>query len=265
VNIVRRELKANLKSLLIWSIGVLFMIGAGMGKYAGMGGNGETMNELMAQMPKSLQAIMGTSGFDLSAPIGYYGLLFLYLVVMAAIHAVMLGANIIAKEERDKTVEFLLVKPISRHSVITSKFIAAFINIVIFNLITLISSVVMVRMYSDGADAAGDILLLMGGMFFLQLLFLAIGASIAAMYKKPKKASALATAVLLINFIFSIIINLNENLDILAYVTPFKYFEASLILQNKGFDVVYLSLSLLLTAVLIFMAYHFYQKKDLNI
>ena len=53
----------------------------------------------MADMPKSLQAIMGTNSLDLSSVIGYYGLLYLYLVVMAGIHASMLGANIISKEE----------------------------------------------------------------------------------------------------------------------------------------------------------------------
>ena len=113
MNMFRREMKSNRTSLILWCIGILFMVGVGMGKYT-LSNTGISLNDVMADMPKSLQAIMGTNSLDLSSAIGYYGLLYLYLVVMATIHASMLGANIISKEERDKTVEFLLVKPISR-------------------------------------------------------------------------------------------------------------------------------------------------------
>ena len=61
------------------------------------------------------------------------------------------------KKRRDKTVEFLLVKPISRSQMITSKLLAAFLNIVIFNVITFISSVVMVQKYAEGEEVVGDI------------------------------------------------------------------------------------------------------------
>ena len=77
MNLFKRELKANRKSLIIWSIGVIFMVAAGMGKYSSLEGTGQSMNALMADMPKSLQAIMGTGSLDLSTPIGYFGVLFL--------------------------------------------------------------------------------------------------------------------------------------------------------------------------------------------
>ena len=64
--------------------------------------------------------LLGFSDLDLSKVSGYYGMLFIYLLLMATIHAAMLGATIIAKEERDKTSEFLFVKPVSRSKVITT-------------------------------------------------------------------------------------------------------------------------------------------------
>ena len=67
---------------------------------------GQSINDLMADMPKSLKAVMGFSDVDLSKISGYYSILFVYLLLMATIHAAMLGATIIAKEERDKTLNF---------------------------------------------------------------------------------------------------------------------------------------------------------------
>ncbi|MFA5881807.1 MAG: ABC transporter permease subunit, partial [Eubacteriales bacterium] len=83
-------------------------------------------------------------------------MLFLYLVVMATIHAAMLGANIIAKEERDKTAEFLLAKPVSRNEIITVKLGAGLTNILIFNAVTLLSSLVIVGHYSGSEPVTGS-------------------------------------------------------------------------------------------------------------
>lgn len=265
MNLFKREMKANRKSLIIWSIGVIFMVASGMGKYASMEGTGQSMNALMAEMPKSLQAIMGTGSLDLSTPLGYYGVLFLYLAVMGAIHAAMIGSNIIAKEERDKTVEFLLVKPVSRTRMITSKLLAALVNILIFNAVTFASSVGMVRKYAEGEDVTGDITLLMIGMLILQLLFLVIGTAIAAIYKNAKKATSLATGILLFLFILSIAIDLNEKLDGLKFLTPFKYYDAKLVLQEGGFEPLYLTLSALLLLGLTIVTYVFYRKRDMSV
>lgn len=262
MNIFLREMKSNRTSLILWCIGVLFMVATGMMKFTSLASTGTSLNEFIADMPKSLQAIMGNNSLDLSNAIGYYGVLYLYLVVMAGIHATMLGANIISKEERDKTVEFLLVKPISRSRMITSKLLAAVLNLVIFNMITFVSSIVMVQKYAEGEAVVGDISIMMVGMFILQLIFLVIGTAIAAIYKNAQKAVSVSTGILLITFILSIAINMNNKLEILKYFTPFKYFEASK-LMNGGFESVYIILSLILILASTISTYIFYEKRDL--
>ncbi len=265
MNVCLREMKAHRKSLIIWSIGVVFLIVSGMGKYAGLSSSGESMNELMAEMPRSLQAIMGTGALDLSTASGYYGVLFLYLMLMATIHAVMLGAHIISKEERDKTAEFLFVKPISRGQIISAKLVAALLNIVIINAVAWISSLLIVGSYSKGESVSGDISITMIGMFILQLLFLVIGTAIAAISKKPKKAASLATGILLITFILSILIDLNDKLDNLRYLTPFKYYEAKNVMYGGGLDVVFTLMSLIMVVALTYGTYLFYRRRDLNV
>lgn len=264
MNIYIKELKSHRKSLVFWCIGVILMVASGMNKYSSLYSSGQSMNDLMADMPKSLQAIMGVGSFDLSKASGYYGMLFMYLVLMATIHAAMLGATIIAKEERDKTSEFLFVKPVSREKIITAKLLAALTNIVIFNLITFASSVIIVGKVSDGEKVNGEIAVTMMGMFLLQLLFMVIGSAISAVKKRPKTAASLATAILLLTFVLSMVIDLNENLDLLKYLTPFKYFEAKHMMVGDGLGIVSVFLSLIITIALTYGTYLFYKKKDLN-
>jgi ABC-2 type transport system permease protein len=265
MNIYLKELKSHRKSLIFWCIGVFLMVVSGMAKYTGLSSSGESMNDLMADMPKSLQVIMGVGTFDLNTASGFYGLLYIYLLLMATIHAAMLGATIIAKEERDKTSEFLFVKPISRTIIISAKLLAAFTNIVIFNLVTWISSAVIVNKYADGEAVNGDIAVTMIGMFLLQLLFMVMGSAISSLKKRPKTAGSLAAGILLLTFVLSVAIDLNESIEALKYVTPFKYFEAKNMMYGGGYDTVFVVLTVTLFAVLTVVTYVFYKKRDLNI
>lgn len=264
MNIFWKEMKSYRKSLIFWSIGVFLMVASGMAKYAGLSSSGQSMNDLMADMPKSLKAILGIGALDLNTASGYYGLLYLYLLLMATIHAAMLGANIISKEERDKTSEFLFVKPVSRNRIITSKLLAAFANVVIFNLVTFISSILIVGKYSDGESINTDIATTMLGMFIVQILFLVIGTAIAAVKKKSKSAGSIATGILLLTFIISVAIDLNEKIEGLKYITPFKYFEPKNVMYGGGLDGVFVLLSLVLIVVLFLATYVFFEKRDLN-
>jgi ABC-2 type transport system permease protein len=264
MNLFLRELKAHRKSLTYWCIGMVLLIVSGIGKYSGFSASDQSINELMSQMPKSLQAIMGSNSFDLSTIMGYYGLLFLYILLMAVIHSVMLGATIIAKEERDKTTEFLFVKPLSRNKIIATKLSASIVNLVVLNLVTFVTSVAIVQPNANGEDVLQDITLLMVGMFILQLVFMSIGSAIAAIKKSSKKAASIATAILLSAFILSIVIDMNEGLEPLRYFTPFKYFEAKQILGGSGYESIYFILSFVLVSLLVTLTFTFYKKRDLN-
>ncbi|MBM7613829.1 ABC transporter permease subunit [Alkaliphilus hydrothermalis] len=267
MNVFLREMKAHRKSLIFWSIGIVFMIAGGMGKYVGMSmaGSEQTMNDLMNSMPRAMKAIFGVGTLDLSKVSGFYGVLFLYLVLMGAIHACMMGANIISKEERDKTSEFLLVKPISRKTIISSKLMATLANIIIFNLVTLASSFIFVNQYGKGEKMTEDIVILMMGLFLLQLIFMSIGTAIAAISKKPTKAIGLSTGILMISFLLSIAIDMNSKIEPLKYFTPFKYFEAKNLMYGGGLEPVFVILSVGIITVLSIATYYFYQQRDMNV
>lgn len=264
MNIFIREMKAHRKGLIFWIIGMLFMIIASMGKYVATASTGG-LNDLMSKMPKSMQAIMGTSTFDLTKISGYYGILFLYIILIATIHGAMIGSGIIFKEERDKTAEFLLVKPVSRKKIVTAKLLAGIVNILILNIVTLVISLVTVKKYGNGEDVTHDIVILMIGMLILQIMFMVIGTAISAVFKNPKMATSMSTVILLITFLLSIIIDISTNIDSLKYLTPFKYFEAKNLMYGGGFDPVFILLSLIIIVGSTIVTYIFYNKRDLNV
>lgn len=265
MNIFWREMKSHRWGLVFWSIGMVFMISAGMAKYAAFETAGDSVTDMLASIPEAVQAVFGMTGFDLGSASGFYGMLYLYLAVMGAVHATLLGANLISKEERDRTSEFLYAKPISRPQAVTAKLAAGLANVIILNLVTLGSSVYFVDSFNKGPSATNDILLLMAGLFVLQLIFLSIGAVVAGVVHRPKAAPSIATSIMFLTFIMSYLVNMNENLEFLKYLTPFKYFDAAVLMADGGFSAVFVALSVVLIAVAIAGTYRFYSARDLSV
>jgi ABC-2 type transport system permease protein len=265
MNIFIREMKANAKSLFFWSIGLIIVIVVEMSEYKSTSASGQSLNDLIAKMPESLKSLMGGGSLDLSKVSGFYGVLFLYFVLMVTIHAAILGGSIISKEERDKTSEFLFVKPVSRAKIITTKLCAAILNIIILNLATLFSSLIVVNFYNNGEDVTSDILKLMFGMLILQLIFLFMGTAISALSKKPRLPLSITTGILLFMYILSMAIDINSDLEPLKYLTPFKYFEAKNLMYGGEFQFVFVFLSILIIGVCGSVTYSFYEKKNLSI
>jgi len=264
MNIFLRELRANRKALIIWSVSMFLLVLSGMGKYTAYSSSGAEGN-VFNDLPFTMKAILGIGSFDVTKMSGYFAMLFLYMELAAGIHAALLGAGIIAKEERDKTTEFLIVKPVSRNAIITSKLLAALVNIVVINIVTLVSSVMMVSAYNKGEDITGEIIMFYVSMFIVQLLFFTIGTALAAIMHKPKAAGSAATGILLAGYVISRITELTDKLNLLNILSPFKYFSYEKLVAGEGLDINIVIITLAVIAVFTFSTYRYYSKRDLNI
>jgi ABC-2 type transport system permease protein len=257
-------MKAHRNSLIGWSLGMVILVASGMAKFSALSSSGQTANDMLKAFPKSVLAILGVQDFDLKTAIGYFGVLFIYLVLMAAIHAAMIGAEIVSKEERDRTSEFLFSKPISRARALTEKLLAALTNVVVLNMVTAVSSIIMVGVFANNYSNNNIILVLMAGLLLVQLIFLSIGASLAGLFKNPKLPSVVATTILLATYIILVVMNLNSKFNNLKYLTPFKYFDANIVIRAGNLDVFYIVLSLIIIVVLTIVAYLSFSSRDLQ-
>lgn len=263
MNIFIRELKANRKALIIWSICMFLFVISGMAKYTAYstGANNEVFNK----MPFTLKALLGFQNFDVTRIGGFYALLFPYIEVAAAIHAVLLGSGIIAKEERDKTAEFLAVKPVSRSVIITSKLSAALINVVIVNIASLISSIMIVASFNKGYDITDEIVMFHLSMFIIQLIFLSLGSFVSSLIKNPKSSGSAASAILFGTVVISKITDLTDRVNAINVLSPFKYFNSEDIVNGNGLKGAAVILSILLSMAFILLAYYYYNKRDMNV
>lgn len=264
MNIFIRELKANLKSLLIWSGIIALLIMMAVTKFSAFAGDPEMLS-MLDSMPPALMDALSMRAFNLTTLSGFYGIMFIYFGLMAAIAAAMWGSDIISKEERDKTVEFSLVLPVSRSRVVTAKALAALVNCILFVLITWGISLVAVRSYNPDQAFFDFLALEMQAMFLIELIFLAIGLLLGCAMKHYKRAGSTAIAIILGTYFMSILAVMDERLDFLKYFTPFKYFDAGELFRTGQMDGTYLLLSAAIIVLSVTAAYWAYNKRDLYI
>jgi len=265
MNIFFIEIKQNIKSLIIWSVGIIFLVVSGMVKFSSFASSSQTANELMSSFPKTVQAIFGISGFDLSKAIGFYGILFLYIAIMAGINAAMLGSGILSKEEQYRTTEFIFVKPVTRNRVITAKLFAGIFSLIILNIVTLAASLAMLSTYALDSSSLKIVATLVVALFILQLLFFFIGTFFASISKSPKTTAALSASTVLLGYFIYVAVGLSDKFDFLKYLSPFLYFDARYIIANSSISLLYLLISFTIIAITLASTYFFYGRRDLNI
>jgi ABC-2 type transport system permease protein len=264
MNIFVRELKANLRSLIIWGVIVVLFVLVAVSKFSAYYNNPE-MLAMLEEMPAAIVAVLNMKAFNLTTVTGFFGLMFTYFALLLSVAAAMWGSDIISKEERDKTVEFSLTLPVTRSRVVTAKALAVLVNCVVLLLITWGASLVAASQYQPDSAFFRFVRLCMVAILIMQLIFLAVGILLGCALKRYKRASSMAVSVLLGTYFLSVISTLSKDLDFLKYFSPFKYFDAGLLLRESRLDPTFVLLSAGIVVVSMVAGYVAYARRDLYI
>lgn len=265
------EIRSTYKGLLGWVGGVLVLQLSGYSKFEGFqAASGSiasgSINAISQSFPKPLLALFGMSDLNISTLVGYYGILYLYFALMAAIHAGLTGAGIISKEERDKTSEFLLTRPISRNKILTAKLLVGLTNVLVLFLAIAVSSVIGVGIVNHGSySLTTQVMNMMWGLLLMQLLFFGIGLLFGGLFKKPKLPTLAVTSVVVGSYIIYAASLITDKLEWLRFTTPFRWFAAPSIIYAESIGYGYAVFTILLTMLLIILGYVFYNRRDITV
>ena len=150
MNIYKHEFKAKLRSVITWSLSLALLLFIFTSIYSSFSASSALLNEAMAQMPPQLLMAFGIDQLDLSTVLGFYSMIFLFCQICLAIQAANYGFGLVSIEESELTADFLLAKPVSRTSIMTSKLLAALTALTITNRVVWVSSYAAIAMFTAG-------------------------------------------------------------------------------------------------------------------
>ncbi len=264
MNIFLRELRSNLKALIIWIGSVGIFTGIMMYEFSAYYNNPDMM-DFMDSFPEEMLKAFSMAGADLTTVNGFISMAGLYFLIALGIYSALLGSSIIAKEERDKTAEFFMTMPVSRNRVITMKIISGVVLSLLLNLALAAILYLTTIPYERGDKFFLFLTLLMTSIFLVQLFFFGVGLAISSLMKNNKQSGKISIAILFGMYMLSVFVSLSEKIDFLHYLTPFKYFEASKLLADENLKIIYIAIVLLVFVAGAGITYAKYPKRDLHV
>lgn len=263
MNMFLHEMKASGKSTFIWALS-LGLLGAFMlSMFPTISDNAVEMKQILEAYPEAVRKALGISLESFTNLLGYYPFIFSYILLFGAIQAMHLGVSIVAKEERGKTADFLLAKPVSRQQIITFKLLAAVFSILITNGVYLGISSYVATIVTDDPFSMETFIMISLTLPFVQMVFLALGIMLSVLLPKIKSIISFSLGTV---FAFYIISLLDSSLGEkkLRFLSPFEYFDLTYIAKNNAYETGYSLLALGVMIVSIAISYFVFAKKDIG-
>lgn len=262
-NIYKHEFRARLKSVMIWSLGLTFLVLFFFAMFPIFADQAALMNEFLARYPQELRAALGMDRMDLSTVLGFFTFIFLFVQLCLAIQASNYGFGLVSIEESELTADFLLSKPVSRPQVLTSKLLAALSSLTITNLVVWVSSFIGISLFREGREyAASTLLLLLLSIVIFQLFFLSVGLLISLLVKRVRSVTPYALGLGFGAYVLSAFSGILGDVK-LELITPFKHIDPAYIVQHSAYDTPLLLLNMAITLVALAASYRLYIRRDI--
>ncbi|MNC15391.1 ABC-2 family transporter protein [compost metagenome] len=263
MNIFLHELQAYRKSTIIWLVSLIAVMVLFMSLFPAFAKDAGEFTKLLQGYPESLRKAIGLDLNNLFTIMGFYTYALTFIVLIGAIQAMNLGTSIVSKEAREKTADFLLTKPVTRTTVITAKLMAAFVSLVITNIVYGAAAFLMASQVKVADFSLRIFFLLSLTVLFVQLIFLAIGIVISVMAKKIKSVLTVSLATVF-SFYFIGMIGATTGDAKLRYLSPFKYFDPAEIMKHSGYETSYVITGAVIIGIAVTASYFIYAKKDIH-
>ncbi len=255
------ELRLNKIALIVWSLAISFMLGVCIMIYPEMSEQMGDISTMFSDMG-AFSSAFGMDKLNFGEFMGYFGVeCGNVLGLGGALFAAIVGANTLAKEEKEHTAEFLLTHPLSRVRIITEKLLSAFAQVCLLNAVTIIVSCVCMVAIDVEADV-GTLTLVFLAYLILQLEIVAVTFGISAFLRRGALGAGLGLAFGL--YFLNILANLTEDLKFLKYITPFSYADGAYIIPEKSLELKYIVVGVAIAAVGIASSYWKYTRKDIS-
>ena len=233
MTILKHELKQSRRSLLIWTGSIGFFILICVFLYPEMKQEMAGISSLFASMG-AFTAAFGMDRLDFGTLTGFYAIeCGNILGISGALFASLIGVNILSKEEKEGTAEFLLSHPISRFRLVTEKLLALLAQLVILNAAVFLLSALSLIMIGEEVPWQ-EISLLHFAFFLVQIELCALCFCISAFLRQGGPGAGMGLAIFM--YFLNIIANISKNADFLKYITPFGYAEGADLISSMALD-----------------------------
>lgn len=260
---LKRELKINLKSFIVWEsiiLGLLLVVYLVYPSIANSE-NIKLMDEMIKIFPEE---VIKMFNMDIATMDTAFGWLksegFVMILLIIGCYSGILGSTILSKEESDKTIEYLNSLPVKRSNIVMSKVISGVTYIIFMVLSIGIFNYI-------GLELSGDFDKLEFLMLSISPLFAAIPLFFISMFistlLKSKKVVGIGLGITMISYVLNTLSGLSSNVEFLKYFSVFTLSDIRNIILNDSINGIMIIISLIISIVFLIGIIYKYNRKEL--
>lgn len=257
------QLKTNIKPILIWSA-VLFGI---MSMYMFFFSTMQEMAQVKFEMlPKEYLQLMGVEEISqMSNYVTFFGMIFNILIIIISIYAVTLGIQILRKEEKNKTIEYLYSLAVTRKQIYFAKVLMALLAVLIVVLSTSLAGIIFGFLVGDDTFKLTDMIKIIKITGTVPFLFLSIGVAMSALSSKYS-SNGLGSGIVMISYMLGYLAKiLEDKAEFLKYFSPFELLSPTNVLNLSNETYIALGVIMLLILIFISLSSFAYNMRDYEI
>lgn len=269
MNIIKLELKNNIKNLIIWIVSLSIIITALLLFFPSM--KTESMKVLVdAKLeginPLLLESLGLTEMVDFTIITNYFGYVLQFIVIAIYIYITQNSYNLLIKEEKDGTIEYIYSKPIKRSTLFWNKVVFVILSYTVLILSISLVSFILYLILSDYPvlQSFKEIIKMFLGIYLVGYIYIAIGLFASMFSNKKTDIPSVGAGIVMMTFIIGVISSINKNFKYLKYLAPIKWVEYQNLLNNS-IKLSNIMLIIIITSVLVYCSLLKYQKRDLII
>ena len=262
--IYRYELRQRWSSVGIWVGSLAGLLLVFMALFPSFSADVAAMDQLLANFPPELKAAFGMNALNLGTLEGYFGLCFVFCQLCLAIQAANYGLSLVSVEEAELTADFLLTRPLSRPTILTSKLMAALTSLLVTDVLFWVVSLASIAIYKGEAQyEPRAIVLLLGSIVIFQLIFFSLGLLISLLVRRMHSVTPWSLGLALGTYVISAFSGVIGDVK-LEYLSPFKHFDPGQIIGDLRYDTTLVIVDVVLILLAIGASYWLYQKRDIT-
>lgn len=233
IAVIRWNLWQRRWFILWWCIAITALVAINLAFYPTFRDQAASLEQSLSEIPDSAKALTTDTG-EFASPVGFLSsqVFYLMLPMLLGIMAITLGSSLLAREEKDGTIELLLSRPISRSSLLLSKAMVGILLCAVAALCAFGVTALMARLV-DLPVAATHIAVTTLTCSLLALSFGSVAYLITSLGKARIASIGLATFVALGGYIVASLAGLASWLENVSKIFPFHYYKPGEILYGN--------------------------------
>ena len=261
---LKREMKINLKSFIIWTsilIGlflVVFLVYPSIVNSENM----EMMDEMMKMFPEEM---LKAFNMDISSINSAFGWLktegFVFVLLITGIYSGILGSNILLKEESDKTIEYLNSVPVTRKKIVLNKILCGFLYIIL--MVAIIGIFNFIGLSLSGEFNKKSYILLSITPIFSSIVIFAVCLFLSTFTHKTNKTLGISLGMVFASYFLNVVSEMEESTEFLKYISIFTLADIRNVIINVSINPLMVILAIGITVIFIILTAMHYEKKEL--